>query len=149
MTRFPCAPGDDDRPRSSSGHDLAQESEASSEARPLPPPAPDVEIEQSMAPYRGGGCMYEGSRCIAKNLPSLKSGDRVRLRVERGFGHMRVWINELELGTTISGFQVWSRENGVTRQQHGDDDDGDGSTAEHGEGERTQEREREGGRKSG
>ena len=50
--------------------------------------------------------MYEGSRCIAKNLPSLKSGDRVRLKVERGFGHMRVWINEHELGTTISGFQV-------------------------------------------
>jgi len=69
-------------------------------------PQPPVGPAGSHVPHKGGGCMYEGSRCIAKNLPSLKSGDRVRLKVERGFGHMRVWINEHELGTTISGFQV-------------------------------------------
>ena len=68
----------------------------------VPPPPPE---SSNWKMHKSGGAMYEGARCIAKNLPSLRSGDRVRIKVDRGFGLLRVWINEHELSTTVAGFQ--------------------------------------------
>jgi len=55
--------------------------------------------------HKAGGALYEGGRCVANNLPSLESGDRIRVKVERAFGYLRFWINESEVSTSVSGFQ--------------------------------------------
>ena len=55
--------------------------------------------------HKAGGALYEGGRCMATNLPSVSSGDRIRVNVERAFGHLRFWINESEVSTSVSGFQ--------------------------------------------
>ena len=44
--------------------------------------------------HKAGGAMYEGGRCVAKNLPIIKSGDRVRVHVDRGNGVLRFWLNK-------------------------------------------------------